>query len=572
MAKKIEYPFEFEGDVQKYTEKIKSLRYGNQVRSSIAESINVLAAKVQKALNDYVGEIKTKHDAVDSAYQEVSSQYLDIQNYIIEINRFITTYNSLKDAIENYSNATLETSDYTETTVRTGVKRWTPQAPTMTWVDNNVIVENEETHEMEERNLGYWLWTVPRCPEFRTLNWEWVYKKPGVTYEDSISFDPNEGILNIKARDFLSDMQIIARKIRFDQQPTASMQIAANGKHQLTLELPQGPAGSGSEGLANRPYFYTLYEADDSAWLPNASNPPYFGKGPLVDLITTFGENNQTITYLGDFFDENSDYEYIYDGVYITFRKSVDNYTGGTKFNLLRNNFGTSPTGELATNNVDFDSTITIFLPREQSATVTFVDDQGRTYCRRVHWMTKSESWVEAVGQVDGTGKPKANLATVDRFMTYSQFELIKDTQGLVAARTFNNSNNVDEHFYMLLFEDAFMPGKGTARKGCTPDWAATSDTYRNNNDVAYGQSSDFRLNDIQTTNLKTQTDNAEGMNHRYDQFLIPIKVVGVSYHLNEKDIGANIFGSVQESSSSSSGGSGGSDNSGEEGDFSEEP
>ena len=535
MAKKMEQPFNLKPTVAKETTKISNARYGRDVRDAIVKSIDTLADKTSEVLNDYVGDIVNRNNQVTQTAQSIQGLYDTAVVQADKISTIVGDYSDLASSIENFTNIQVETVEWTSEDAGNGNISWTANA-SLEWIPQTTTItridpETGESYE-ETVNTGYWKWNIPRWPNINNVRWNWVNKQTDPDlYKNHVSYNPTTGILDVYAKDYLSDLTLVAFRRTYTQDPTATLVYSQDAdKYTLRLGLSEGPAGAGATAANYRPFYYTLYEADESVYRQKQSNRPKFYKGTLFESTTVFVDpediTNSQIEKLGNFYANDSVFNDLFDGVYVTFRKSVDNNVENATEHKLNNNFGTSSTAintKLLDKNDDYDSTVTVYVPKGQSVFATYTDKYNRTFGRRVYFI--NETMYEIVGGLS------SNIASRDRFITESEYNRLDGNDTFDIVQTFDPKQN------MLVFENAVQCA--STPKGNVGDWAAAKDGVVDDNDqpIKYSHSTDLNI-------VKSSPVGKLNTNYQYDQFMIPILVTGVIFKMPES-ISTRLVGQI---------------------------
>lgn len=516
----VESSFALEDEITSELRDIKNAIYGSEVRDAIYNALYELATATSAALNLYVSQLGTYVERAESASNEVEGLYSRAQSIYSDLFKSVASYKVLSESISRLTSVAVvrpETA-YIQKTI-SGKTVWESVDPSLAWNPNGQIISIQVPNPTEndanavttvEVADGQWQWSIPPAPQFKSLkvNWKNYNAKDVSSFKDALEYNPNSGEMTLSLRNFLSNLEINPNAVSSSQGVSASMWWS-NDHFVLNLNLPVIDTNSTSlEGVSHRAFFVPLDTNDQYHTNTKGGNNDRFNFGvtAYVDTTTDYDSSNDKVKELRDYFEGHD--EAVFDGAFIVFRKSVDNNDG----NNLYVNFGEKEDSAtlnkvLFKDNDDYDSTITVFIPRGGDVTASYTDTQGRTFTRRVHWMT--EPWVcKCKGD-------KSGLAETVKYVPKSK----AGTVGGVTAATYGEIKNATRSSTMLLFEHAMYN-----KKGNKVDWAVTSA-----NSDKYTQSV--------TLAKKSALGKNKVENSIYDQFMIPIQIIGVSYHLSESDI-----------------------------------
>lgn len=351
---------------------------------------------------------------------------------------------------------------------------WVGKTPTLKWKGTD----------------GNWEYTFTHAPRFTNLS---VSRTPysRVNTDDTVTYNPNTGNLHINLIEPLSRLRVITNDAPYAESKPLNSYSYVDGVPELKIWIPRGTPGKGVEAIDHRPFILSdLYVSPVDAF----NHGKWFESQSLVNRDAIIDSDSGKVTVRG----ANE-----FDAVLITLRKTVENTSS---FTLLNNYGGSAKDNKknFLANNTDFDSSVTVFLrkpiasigEKRTSVTAAFVDNQGRLLTRRIHWLAEDHHLVVSGG---------AKKAYPDR-------RFVADTDYTSSLGT----QVGDAYTGAFLFENAKL-----GKDGDRSEWVKTSSGYSNQSywDKGYNP----------TTNI--------AMNKRYNQALIPMRIIGISFSKTTDDV-----------------------------------
>ena len=180
---------------------------------------------------------------------------------------------------------------------------------------------------------------------------------------------------------------------------------------------------------------------------------------------------------------------------------------------ILNQNFY-KPATKFLVDNDDFDSTVAVILPKGGDVTASMIDNQGRMFMRRIHWARQNDPFFEIA-----SGGSKSRFPTYVRFMSQSAL-----TQNPTAGYKCKNTNGT-----VIKYENAFVFEHAVYGK-------KYANEIGDNSEYTFWDTGDYRKGRKQS-GYKDPSNNIE-MNKIYDQCLIPIQIIGISFTMGASDVG----------------------------------
>lgn len=445
--------------IETYLTSVRSATFGEQVRGAIYDALRTIANECDDDIANTHLTVNTTLSNMGNATTLATDAAASARSAAETLNDFRNLAQTIDNAVANYLSIHVNETDYIQNQ-NTG--SWTAPAPVVAW--------NEETNR--------WEYTFTRAPQFKRLQINRLLDSTGAA-SDSVAYDPNTGALTLNIVDKLYNLQVSANSVNHNFTGDLAVFGYDGSRPYLRISVPRGMPGDGAQNFQRRPFILNdLYVTGAAQFQHNANNPPYFSRQSLVSRDSVIDQDTERATTYGanDF-----------DAAIIIFRKSVDNSTGNT----LNRNFVKKTANALLKNNVDYDSTVSVFLPKGGQATAAFVDAQGRTFTRRVRWLT--EPWYLVLSGGAKNTWPTAKLTADSDYTTGKK------------AETYSNA---------FLFENAKYGTKGDA-----VEWSwQSAGTYKNTK--------------LKGSKCNPATNIAN--NKMYNQFLIPERIIGIRFLAEE--------------------------------------
>lgn len=474
---------------------IMTAEYGETVRENITKALRIIGQTVDDALNDMYKNIVNKSNLIEQNKALYDQYKTEATTAADTLKDFKNVVSSVEERLAAISNIKTETISYE----RNSGGGWSP-------VSNRRITSTTKANGEVE-----WTFHTPGVPLFKNIR---IERKPLpkndqelLAYKDSVDYNINTGEIVVSLADPMKRLRVVGnvlegRSVNTGEILPTSLDYASDGAPVLSLSLPRGPDGSAGDQLVYRTFFVpknkALYNNADTSFGPSY----IFGEQVLPQLDNaahiSYSNNVNEIQY----YSLKADQTPKFDAVLITFRKSINNTSG---FEIS----GVNTSGLSFPDNYDYDSTVTVFVPRGGQATAMMVDRMGRVLTRRVYWLDKTMYRAYSGGSKKvGSTAAKAPVTSI-----------VSDLSGgWSSVNQFNAGRG-------LLFShchiDKVKKGSNVISAGDDPEYSYSSDgnyTY-NKEDKCWDPTAN------------------RGYNEFCDRFMIPVFVQGIIYQLDDSSL-----------------------------------